>query len=129
MKPRDRPLSALVVDDSPSMRQQLCYALQRSLGVRPVEAVDGADGWRKLATGRFHIVITDVNMPVMDGLKLISLCRTAGPDRRVPIIVITTEGSEADRDRALGLGATAYLVKPVRMHQVVEAVKALLGMR
>jgi len=122
-------LNALVVDDSPAMRQQLCYALQRVVGLSTVEAADGAEGWRKLSTGTFQIVITDINMPVMDGLKLISLMRGGGPHQRVPVIVITTEGAESDRKRAMALGASAYLVKPVQSQQVVEAVKALLWIK
>ena len=117
---------ALVVDDSSAMRKQLCYALQRVVGMSTVEAGDGADAWRKLSSAAFDIVITDINMPLMDGLKLLSLIRSGGLHLRVPIVVITTETAEADRKRAMSLGASAYLVKPVRAAQVVETVKALL---
>lgn len=119
-------LTALVVDDSAAMRKQLGWALQRVFGMSPVEATDGADAWRKLAAGRYDIVITDINMPLMDGLKLISLMRSGGEHRFVPIIVITTEGAEADRVRAMELGASKYLVKPVQSQQVVAAVRELL---
>ena len=122
-----RNLSALVIDDSPTMRKQLCFALQRAFGMSPVEAADGADAWRKLSATRFDILITDINMPLMDGLKLIALARgDQSANRFIPIIVITTEGGEADRARAMGLGASKYLVKPVQSQQVVEAVKELL---
>ena len=119
-------LHALVVDDSPAMRKQLAYALQRIPGMTAVEAGDGADAWRKLSSAAFDIVITDINMPLMDGLKLVGLLRSGGPHQRVPVVVITTEGAEADRKRAMSLGASAYLVKPVQATQVVEAVRALL---
>jgi two-component system chemotaxis response regulator CheY len=119
-------LFALVVDDSPAMRRQLGVALQRVPGLKAVEATDGADAWRKLAAGTFDILITDVNMPTLDGLKLISLVRTGGPHQRIPVVVVTTEGADADRRRALGLGADAYLVKPVLAEQVEEAVRRLL---
>jgi two-component system chemotaxis response regulator CheY len=119
-------LFALIVDDSPAMRRQLAAALQRVPGLKAVEAGDGADAWRKLASGTFDILLTDINMPTLDGLKLISLVRAGGTHQRVPIVVITTEGGEADRRRALSLGADGYLVKPVQSHQVVEAVKLLL---
>ena len=121
-------LHALVVDDSPAMRRQLCYALQRVVGMDTAEAADGADAWRKLQAGTFDVVLTDINMPLLDGLKLVSLVRAGGPHRNVPIVVITTEAAEADRQRAMALGASAYLVKPVQAQQVVEAVKRLLGM-
>ncbi len=119
-------LHALVVDDSPAMRKQLSYALQRVIGVDTTEAADGADAWRKLAGSSFDILSTDINMPLMDGLKLVSLVRQGGPHQRIPIVVITTEGAEADRRRAMALGASAYLVKPVQAQQVVETVKTLL---
>jgi two-component system chemotaxis response regulator CheY len=119
-------LTALVVDDSAAMRKQLCYALQRLVGIKAEEAVDGADGWRKLMSGSYDILLTDINMPLMDGLKLVSLVRSSAPNKSMPIVVITTEGAEADRNRAMNLGATAYLVKPVQSQQVVDAVRRLL---
>ena len=119
-------MHALVVDDSPAMRKQLSYALQRVMGMDATEAEDGADAWRKLASSSYDILITDINMPLMDGLKLVSLVRQGGPHQRIPIVVITTESAEADRRRAMALGASAYLVKPVQAQQVVETVKTLL---
>jgi two-component system chemotaxis response regulator CheY len=119
-------LQALVVDDSGAMRRQLAYALQRIAGMGTVEATDGVDAWRKLSSAAFDIVLTDINMPLMDGLKLVALVRGGGAHQRVPIVVITTQGAEADRKRALALGASAYLVKPVQADRVVEAVRRLL---
>jgi two-component system chemotaxis response regulator CheY len=119
-------LAALIVDDSPAMRKQLGYALQRMHGLTCVEATDGADAWRKLTAGAFDVVLTDINMPLMDGLKLVALLRAGGAHQRTPVVVITTEGAEADRRRAMSLGANAYLVKPVQAQQVVETVRGLL---
>jgi two-component system chemotaxis response regulator CheY len=119
-------LHALVVDDSSAMRKQLCYALRRVVGMETVEATDGADAWRKLTSAAFDIVLTDINMPLMDGLKLVALVRAGGAHQRVPLVVITTEGAEADRKRAMSLGASAYLVKPVQANQVVDTVRSLL---
>ena len=119
-------LHALVVDDSSAMRKQLCYALQRVVGMDTVEASDGADAWRKLASAAFDIVLTDINMPLLDGLKLVALVRAGGTHQRVPLVVITTEGAEVDRKRAMSLGASAYLVKPVQAAQVVDCVRSLL---
>ncbi len=119
-------LHALVVDDSGAMRKQLAYALQRIPGMSAIEATDGADAWRKLSSAAFDVVLTDINMPLLDGLKLVALVRSGGAHQRVPVVIITTEGAEADRRRAMTLGASAYLVKPVQAAQVVEAVKGLL---
>lgn len=119
-------VNALVVDDSPAMRRQLSHALSRTLGIVAVEAADGSEAWKKLVEARFDIVLTDLNMPVLDGLKLIALLRRTEEHRDVPIVVITTEGAEADRGRAMALGASAYLVKPVQSHEVASAVRQLL---
>jgi two-component system chemotaxis response regulator CheY len=122
-------LHALIVDDSSTMRQQLSQALQRVAGMDVVEAADGAEAWRKLSASAFDVVITDINMPLMDGLKLVALLRAGGAHQRVPVVVITTERADADRKRAMSLGASAYLVKPVQASQVVETVRALLHLR
>jgi two-component system chemotaxis response regulator CheY len=117
----------LVVEDSPMMRQLLVFALSRMKQIRVTEADDGVDGLKKLATGRFDIVLTDINMPIMDGLKLIRRVRTDAVHKDVPIIVITTESAEEDRQRALSLGANAYITKPIQAPQVIAKVRELLG--
>ncbi|MCP3144785.1 response regulator [Pyxidicoccus xibeiensis] len=119
-------IRALVVDDSQAMRRSIMYALQRLDGVVCTEAQDGAEGLKKLTQGRFDLVLTDINMPLMDGLKLISHIRQATDHRNVPIVVITTEGAAADRERAMRLGASAYLVKPVQARVVMDTVRDLL---
>ncbi len=121
-------LRALVVDDSQAMRRSIMYALQRIPGIICTEAQDGADGLKKLTQARFDLVLTDINMPLMDGLKLISHIRQASDHKRVPIVVITTEGAAADRERAMALGASAYLVKPVQAKVVLDTVKVLLNL-
>jgi two-component system chemotaxis response regulator CheY len=119
-------LNALVVEDSPLMRQLIVYALRQIKDLRVVEADDGVDALRKLQGDRFDIVITDINMPIMDGLKLVRRIRSDEHHREVPIVIITTEGAEEDRQRALSLGANAYIHKPIRSHQVISKVKELL---
>jgi two-component system chemotaxis response regulator CheY len=118
--------SCLVVEDSPMMRQLIVLALSRVKSLHVTEADDGVDGLRKLATGKFDIVLTDINMPIMDGLKLVKRIRTDATHKEVPIIVITTEGSKEDRQRALQLGANAYITKPIQAPQVIAKVKELL---
>jgi two-component system chemotaxis response regulator CheY len=120
-------LHCLVVEDSPMMRQLLVFALSRVKQLKVTEADDGVDGLRKLATGKFDIILTDINMPIMDGLKLVKRVRTDPVHKDVPIVVITTESAEEDRQRALSLGANAYITKPIQAPQVIAKVKELLG--
>ncbi len=118
--------SCLVVEDSPMMRQLLVFALSRVKNLRVTEADDGVDGLRKLAAGRYDIILTDINMPIMDGLKLVKRVRSDPAHKSTPIIVITTEGSNEDRQRALQLGANAYITKPIQAPQVINTVRELL---
>jgi len=116
----------LIVEDSPTMRQLLVFALRRLRGVDIVEAQDGMDGLRKLSDGRFDLALIDINMPVMDGLKLIGLMKSEDSLREVPVVVITTEGAAQDRERALRLGADEYLTKPIQAHRVLDVARGLL---
>ncbi len=120
--------TCLVVEDSPMMRQLITFALSRIKNLSVVEADDGVDGLKKLAQGRFDIVITDINMPIMDGLKLVKRIRSDAIHKDVPIMIITTEGAEEDRQRALLLGANSYITKPIQAPQVISKVKELLKM-
>jgi two-component system chemotaxis response regulator CheY len=123
-----RPRTALVVDDSPVMRRQLSQALQ-SAGFEVAEAVDGADAWRRLQRTRADVILTDINMPLLDGLKLVGLVRAGGAHQRTPIVVITSDAADAERRRALALGASDFLVKPVHVPELVELVERLVAAR
>ena len=116
----------LIVEDSPTMRQLLVFALRRLERVDLVEAQDGMDGLRKLSSDRYDLALIDINMPVMDGLKLIGLMRGEEALREVPVIVITTEGADEDRARALRLGANEYLTKPIQANQLLALARGLL---
>jgi two-component system chemotaxis response regulator CheY len=118
--------SCLIVEDSPMMRQLLVFALARVKNLRVTEADDGVDGLRKLASARYDIIVTDINMPIMDGLKLVGLVRKDATHKDIPIVIITTEGAQEDRQRALALGANAYITKPIQAPQVIATVKELL---
>ncbi len=116
----------LIVEDSPTMRQLLVFALRRLKNVDIVEAQDGMDGLRKISSDHFDLALIDINMPVMDGLKLISLIRGEDSLSGIPIVVITTEGAKEDRERALSLGANEYLTKPIQANHVLTIVKNLM---
>ena len=113
--------TCLVVEDSPMMRQLLVFALSRVKNLKVTEADDGVDGLRKLAGAKFDLILTDINMPIMDGLKLVKRVRSDPMHKDTPIIIITTEGSTEDRQRALQLGANAYITKPIQAPQIGRA--------
>ena len=116
----------LIVEDSPTMRQLLVFALKRIKGAELIEAQDGVDGLRKVTSDHFDLALVDINMPVMDGLKLISLIRVEESLKEMPIVVITTEGAKEDRERALSLGADEYLTKPIQANRVLSVAKSML---
>jgi two-component system chemotaxis response regulator CheY len=116
----------LIVEDSPTMRQLLVFALRRLKDVDIVEAQDGMDGLRKVSSDHFDLALIDINMPVMDGLKLISLIRSEESLSGIAIVVVTTEGANEDRERALSLGANEYLTKPIQANRVLSVAKSLL---
>ena len=118
--------NVLIVEDSPTMRQLIAFALKRIRGVRIVEANDGVDGLKKLSSERFDLILTDINMPIMDGLKLVSLVRNDSNYKSIPIVVITTEGAQEDRERALALGANDYITKPIQPTKILDVARNLL---
>ena len=120
-------INILIVEDSPTMRQLISFALKRIRGVRIVEAGDGVDGLKKISAEKFDMIFTDINMPVMDGLKLISLVREDPKQKGVPIVVITTEGAQEDRQRALALGANDYITKPIQPNRILDVARQLLN--
>lgn len=116
--------SALVIEDSATMRQLLTLALRRIPGLSFVEAPNGAEALKMLTEIRFDLILLDLNMPVMGGFDFLEhLSKLAD---RPPVIVITTEGAEPDRARARALGVVAYVTKPVRGPDLAATVQGVL---
>lgn len=122
-------LTFLVVDDSPTMRQLISFSLKRFKGCKIVEAVDGVDALKKLQDTKVDMILADINMPVMDGLKLVSLVRQNPKIKSVPIVIITTEGAEEDRQRGLALGANAYIAKPIQSAHLLKVISDLFDLK
>jgi len=116
----------LVVEDSPTMRQLITFSLKRIPNSKIVEASDGVDALKKLKDEKFDLILSDINMPLMDGLKLVSMIRSNPAYQSIPIIIVTTEGSDSDREKGLALGANAYLSKPIQTNELLKVVKGLL---
>ena len=108
------------------MRQMIVFAIKRIRGLEIVQAADGVEGYKQLSQGSYDLIITDIIMPVMDGLKLISLIRSNDAYKDIPIIVISTRGGKEDREKALALGANSYIMKPIQSYNVYTEVKRLL---
>jgi len=117
----------LVVEDSPTMRQLIAFAMKRVANARVIEATDGVDALKKLSSEKIDLILADINMPVMDGLKLVSLVKSNPLYRGIPVIIITTEGAKEDRDRAMSIGANAYLAKPIQTQELIRLVNSFIG--
>ncbi len=116
----------LVVDDSPTMRQLIVFALRRIADLQIDEAGDGVAALKKLSVDSYDLLLTDINMPIMDGLKLVSLVRNDPQYKSLPVVVITTEGAQLDRERAIALGANEYITKPIQTARIIEVTRQLL---
>jgi two-component system chemotaxis response regulator CheY len=116
----------LTVDDSASMRMTTRLALSAA-GYAITEASDGLDGLEKAKTRRFDLIVTDINMPRMDGLRMIEEVRRLPNQIGVPIVFLTTESDAAMKSRAKAAGATAWLTKPFQPEQLVKLVTKVLG--
>lgn len=117
----------LVVEDSPTMRQLISFALKRIPDSKVIEASDGVDALKRLSSEKIDLLLVDINMPVMNGLKLLSLMRENNAYKKTPVIIITTEGAEEDRKRAMSLGADAYLAKPIQTQELIKLVSGYLS--
>lgn len=118
--------SILTVDDSASIRVTIKIALQGA-GYVVAEAENGADGIAKANSGNYDLIITDLNMPVMDGLTMIEKLRQMPAHAGVPIVFLTTESDEGMKQRAKAAGATGWLTKPFNPEQLVKICKKVLG--
>ncbi|NQD93654.1 response regulator [Pseudomonas sp. CrR25] len=117
--------SILIVDDSTSIRQMLGFTL-RAAGYEVDEAVDGRDGLGKAQRKSYHLVFTDQNMPNMDGISLIKSLRDLPSYRSTPILMLTTESSDAMKQQGKAAGATGWLVKPFDPPKLLEVTKKVL---
>jgi len=117
----------LVVDDSVTMRELLMEAVRRVGDVEVVSAGDGVEAMQKLAASPFDLLITDIGMPVMDGLALIERLRAREAGRTLPVVIMSAMGSWEERSRATELGVDEYILKPVQAPQVIAVVKKILA--
>jgi two-component system chemotaxis response regulator CheY len=120
-------MKLLIVDDSTMLRDMLSYALNEGGYNDVTEAVDGVDGLNKAKSATFDLIITDVNMPNMDGLTLVNELRSLPEYAKKPILVLTTERSDEMKSKGKAAGATGWIVKPFVPDQLLKAVNIVLN--
>ena len=122
-------MKILVVEDSTSMRAYLTTLIEAGTESYELEVVEAASGFEALKTlphHKFDAILTDINMPDINGLELVSFLKNHPVYRAIPIMVISTEGTEEDRKRAAALGAEEYLVKPFQSGELVDKLRRIL---
>lgn len=119
--------SVLIIDDSKTVRNLVAFILKAE-GIKVTSAEDGLDGLEKLyAMGSVDLILTDINMPRMDGFSFIIAVREQDMYKDIPIIILSTEGGEEDIQKGIRLGANLYMVKPAQPEKMVRNIKMLLG--
>lgn len=119
--------SIMTVDDSASIRQMVSFTLKEA-GYDVIEAVDGKDALAKLSgAAPVHMVITDLNMPNLDGIGLIRELRSSPAHKFTPVIMLTTESQDGKKQEGKAAGATGWIVKPFKPDQLLAVVKKVLG--
>jgi two-component system, chemotaxis family, chemotaxis protein CheY len=118
--------SILAVDDSASMRQMVSFTL-KGAGYNVIEAVDGRDALEKAKAGGADVILTDVNMPNMDGIELVRQLRQLPKYKFTPMLLLTTESSAEKKAQGKAAGATGWLVKPFNPEQLLATIAKVLG--
>jgi two-component system, chemotaxis family, chemotaxis protein CheY len=119
--------TALVVEDSAIMRGIIVSSLSNLQDIRSVEVANGFEALRILPQQKFDIILTDINMPDINGLELLSFLKNHPHYRAIPVVIISTEKSEADRKRGLELGADDYLTKPFEAGELENIIRKILN--
>jgi two-component system, chemotaxis family, chemotaxis protein CheY len=117
----------LVVEDSASTRALVCGILRKLEGCEVDEAPSGLEALRLLARSSYQLVVTDINMPDIHGLEVVRTVRRSANHKDIPVLVVSTQSASRDVERALALGATAYLPKPFTPEVLAQHVRTLLG--
>ncbi len=119
--------NVLIVEDSKAIRSMIRVALEEAGGFFAVEAGNGFEALKTLPTRQFDLIITDINMPDINGLELIGYVKSNQTYQGIPLIIVSTEKSEEDKKRGLSLGAAGYVVKPFKKEELVTVVTQVLG--
>jgi len=115
----------LVVDDSVTIRQMVAFTL-KDAGFSVVEAGDGQEGLERLAAQRMDLIITDLNMPRLDGIGFVRALRSLPASKYTPVLLLTTESQESKRQEARSAGATGWIVKPFHPDKMLQVIRKVL---
>ena len=119
--------NVLIVEDSKAIRSVIRVALEEAGDFFVAEANNGFEALKMLPTRKFDLIITDINMPDINGLELIGFVKSNAAYRDIPLIIVSTEKSEEDKRRGMALGAMGYVVKPFRKEDLLALVKQTVG--
>jgi len=118
--------NVLIVEDSRAIRSLIRIALEEAGDIRTAEAANGFEALKLLPSRRFDLIITDINMPDINGLELIGFVKANPSYQSIPLIIVSTEKSDEDKKRGMALGALGYVVKPFRKEDLMSVVKKAL---
>jgi two-component system chemotaxis response regulator CheY len=119
--------NVLIVEDSKAIRSLIRIALEEEGGFFTTEANNGFEALRTLPSRTFDLIITDINMPDINGLELISFVKSNAAYKDIPLIIVSTEKTEEDKKRGMALGAMGYIVKPFRKEDLIGLVRKALN--
>ncbi|MBN2802486.1 MAG: response regulator [Deltaproteobacteria bacterium] len=123
------PFKLLIVEDSTLMRELMRVSLSRFVEIEIDEADDGLVAMKKLAEKKYDLVFADINMPVMDGIKLVKHIRSDKNNSELPVVIISTENDSEDISKIRQLGISAYLTKPVNGSEIIKVINDILGLK
>ncbi len=119
--------NVLIVEDSKAIRSMIRVALEEAGDFFAVEAGNGFEALKTLPSKRFDLIITDINMPDINGLELIGYVKGNPTYQGIPLVIVSTEKSDEDKKRGMALGAAGYIVKPFKKEELVSVVMQVLG--
>lgn len=119
--------NVLIVEDSKAIRSMIRMALEEAGGFLAAEAGNGFEALKMLPTKPFDLIITDINMPDINGLELIGYVKSNPTYREIPLVIVSTEKSDEDKKRGIALGAAGYIVKPFKKEELLAVVGKVLG--
>lgn len=119
--------NVLIVEDSRAIRSLIRMTLEEAGGFATAEAANGFEALKMLPARKFDLIVTDINMPDINGLELMGFVKANPAYQNIPLVIVSTEKSDEDKKRGMAMGAVGYIVKPFRKEELVSVVTRALG--